>query len=527
MTPLEVQLTERVEAQAREIKLLREKVDLLIRRLFGRSSEKLDEAQLMLLLQGDDDAAKKDQASSANPGALEAEIKKRDKDDKTPAPRQEREARVPEHLPAVDEVIEPDEVKADPQAWRPIGAEITVQLDYSPPRYFRRRIIRKKYVKINEPHQPPIIATLHTLQERSIAGPGLLANIIVGKYCDHLPLYRQEQIAQLRHDLHIPRQSMARYLFTASNWLEPIYKSIRTGVMAGGYIQGDETMIEYLEPGNGETKQGYFWSFKRPGGDAFFAWHTSRAATCLQKIIPADFSGTLQCDGYGAYPAYARLHEGNITLAACWAHVRRKFVEAKGAAGLHAGFILLQIQHIYRIEAKLRGQKAGPRLRQAVRSAESRMIIERMSKALIRIKQRGRYTPQSAMGKAINYTLTLWPMLQVYLEDGRVEIDNNLVENAIRPTAIGKKNWLFIGEAEAGQRSAIFYTIIEACRSRDIDPFEYLRDVFTRMPSMKASQYAHLLPEAWAKERGMNVKQQQVRPTSPSVSREATVKRSA
>ena len=212
-------------------------------------------------------------------------------------------------------------------------------------------------------------------------------------------------------------------------------------------MQGDETMIEYLEPGNGETKQGYFWTFKRPGGDAFFVWHTSRAATCLHKIIPADFSGKLQCDGYGAYPTFARIHAGEITLAACWAHVRGKFVEACKAARVHAGFILLQIQHLYRIEAKLRETKAGPRQRQAVRSAESRMIIERIGKALTNIKQRGRYTPQSLISKAINYTLTLWPMLQVYLEDGRVEIDNNLVENAIRPTAIGKKNWLFIGEA--------------------------------------------------------------------------------
>ena len=288
-----------------------------------------------------------------------------------------------------------------------------------------------------------------------------------------------------------------------------------------------QTMIEYLEPGNGETKQGYFWTFKRPGGDCFFAWHTSRAATCLHKIIPADFSGTLQCDGYGAYPAFANRHQGKITLAACWAHVRRKFVEAKGAASMHAGFILLQIQHLYRIEAKLRAQNAGPRLRQAVRSAQSRMIIERIGKALITMKRSSCHTPQSAMGKAINYTLSLWPMLQVYLENGRLEIDNNLVENAIRPTAIGKKNWLFIGEAEAGQRSAVFYTIIEACRSRGIDPFEYLRDVFTRMPAMKASDYAQLLPDAWARERGMEIKPMPRPLVSSSSSRTAPVKLSA
>lgn len=526
MTPLEVQLTEEVKALREENKLLREKVDLLIKRLFGRSSEKLDKDQLMLLLQGDD-GPKKEPASCANSGALEAEIKKRAQADKVPAPRPPREARVPEHLPAVDVLIEPEEVKADPPAWRCIGEEITVQLDYSPARYFRRRIIRKKYVKRDEPHQAPILAELPILQERSIAGPGLLAHIIVSKYCDHLPLYRQEQIALLRHDLVIPRQSMARYLLAASQWLEPLYRGICTGVMAGGYLQGDETMIEYLESGNGETRRGYFWAFKKPGGDAFFVWQTSRAAACLQQIIPADFSGTLQCDGYGAYPAFARIHEGEIVLAACWAHARRKFVEASAAAKTHTGFILLQIQHLYRIEARLRQRKAGPRLRQAVRSAESRVIVERIGKALVLMRGMARYTPQSALSKAIDYTLTLWPMLQVYLEDGRVEIDNNLVENAIRPTAIGKKNWLFIGEAEAGQRSAIFYTVIAACRRRGIDPFEYLRDVFTRMPAMKVSEYEQLLPDAWAKERDRRITALPMRPANREISGEAQVKRLA
>jgi transposase len=174
---------------------------------------------------------------------LEAEIKKCGKDTAKIKPRKEREARVPEHLPAVDEVIEPDEVVADPKAWRSIGEEITEQLDYKPARFFRRRIIRRKYVKRDEPHQAPIIAPLNTLQERSIAAPGLLAQIIVAKYCDHLPLYRQEQIYATRHDIAIPRQSMARWLGLAADWLRPIYEHIHTGVMAGGYVQIDEPSV--------------------------------------------------------------------------------------------------------------------------------------------------------------------------------------------------------------------------------------------------------------------------------------------
>lgn len=499
MTPLEARLTEENARQAQEIKLLKEKIDLLIRRIFGKSSEQLDEGQLMLLLQGGDDGAKKDPASSASPGALEAEIKERGKDSKPTTPRREREARVPEHLPAVDEVIEPEEVTAAPEAWRHIGEEVTEQLDYQPARFLRRRIIRKKYVKRDEPHQAPIIAALNILQERSIAAPGLLAQIIVAKYCDHLPLYRQEQIYATRHDLHIPRQSMARWLGLAADWLRPVYEHIHTGVMAGGYVQVDETPVQYLSPGNGQTKQGYLWACKRPGADVSFTWATSRAALCLERIIPADFTGTVQCDGYQAYPSFAKRCEGRITLAACWAHARRKFHEATENAPQHAGWVLLHIQHLYRIEKELRMTKAGPRQRQARRAAESRMIVERIHRALTRMKRSRRHLPKSAMGRAIDYALTHWSMLCVYLEDGRIEIDNNPVENAIRPTAVGKKNWLFIGEAEAGQRSAVLFTIIEACRSRGIDPQTYLRDVLTRLPTLTNRQTKDVTPAAWVK----------------------------
>lgn len=499
LTPQEARLTEKVAALEQENRLLREKIDLLVRRIFGRSSEAMDDGQLMLLLQGDD-GAKKDPASSANPGVLEAEIEKQAEAAKPKKPRKEREARVPEHLPVVEEIIEPQEVQAAPEAWRWMGEEVTEQLDYEPAKFLRRRIIRRKYVKCDEAHLPPVIAPLNTLQERSLAAPGLLAAIIVGKYCDHLPLYRQEQIYATRHGVDIPRQSMARWLALAADWLTPVYEQIRSGVMAGGYVQIDETPVEYLSPGNGQTKQGYLWTCKRPGADVCFTWTASRSAACLDNIIPADFTGTVQCDGYAAYPAFARSRE-DLVLAGCWAHVRRKFIEAKDNAPQQAGWVLLQIGHLYRIEARLRESRAGPRLRQAVRSAESRLILQRLHKALRRFQHSRRHLPQSALGRAIDYALSLWPMLEVYAKDGCVEIDNNPVENSIRPTAIGKKNWLFIGDAEAGQRSAILYTLIESCRARSLDPWAYLRDVLTRLPTMTNRQVKDVTPKAWAEAR--------------------------
>ena len=338
------------------------------------------------------------------------------------------------------------------------------------------------------------------LQERGLAAPGLLAHVLVSKYCDHLPLYRQEQIYAQRHRLNLPRQTLARWVELAADWLTPIYKQIRTGVLAGGYVQIDETPIEYLEPGYGKTKQGYLWTVCRPRQDVFFWWNTSRAAACLDVIVPADFKGTVQCDGYAAYPCFAETRDGAIILAGCWAHVRRGFYEAREQSPKVSGWFLRQIQNLYRIESVLRDKKAGPALREAVRAHQSRPIVERIGRALVRFRTIGRFLPQSLLGQAIKFAWGQWPALQVYLGDGRVEVDNNLVENAIRPTAIGKKNWL-IGEAGAGQRGAIVYTIIECCRRRGIDPYTYLRDVLSRLPPMTNHQVPEVTPEAWAKAR--------------------------
>ena len=503
MTPREAELTEelaRRDEQLRQthlkIKLLEQKIDLLVRRIFGAKSEKLNAAQLELLLL-QEDAAGKELASAAVADCWEAESKR-----SAPRKGKERAPRLPQNLPVIDQVIDPEPVQADPQAWRHIGEEVSEQLDYEPARFFRRRLIRRKYVKCSEAHLAPIIAPLPpSLQERCIAAPGLLAQIVISKYCDHLPLYRQEHIFAQRHGVHLPRQTMVRWIDLVADWLLPIWRQMRTGVMAGGYVQVDETPIDYLCPGHGQTKQGYLWTCSKPGGDVIYEWHTSRGAACLDNIIPVEFRGTLQCDAYSGYRAYARNCAGRITLAGCWAHARRKFHEAREQAPRQAGWLLRQIGYLYRIEAGLRDLHAGSRLRDATRTSESRLIHDRIHKALLRLQASKRHLPQSLMGKAISYTLNNWPMLGVYLEDGRIEIDNNLVENSIRPTAIGKKNWLFIGDADAGDRSAIIYSIIESCRRRGIDPHAYLHDVLTRLPHLTNWQIKDITPEAWAKAR--------------------------
>jgi transposase len=486
---LVVSLKVALELSRQENTLLRQKIDLLVRRVFGSSSERLDRAQLELLLQ------LPVLAETTTPVAVVEALKV-----SAGRSRKERSPRLPDNLPVVEEVIEPEPVKAAPEKWRCIGQEVSEQLDYEPAHFLRRRTIRKKYVSRVDLDLAPVITPLpECLQERGIAAPGLLAQVLVSKYCDHLPLYRQEQIYLRRHQVHLPRQTLARWVALAADWLKPIYEQIRTGVMAGGYVQVDETPVNYLEPGLGRTRQGYLWTGSRPQGDVFFRWETSRATACLDNVIPANFTGTLQCDGYAAYRAFANRRGQTIELAGCWAHVRRKFYEAIESSPKTASWIVRQIQSLYQVEAGLREHRAGPQLRVAVRSHQSQPIVERLQRVLVKLKATGRHLPQSPLAGAIDYTLGLWRTLTVYLADGRVEIDNNLVENAIRPTAIGKKNWLFIGDAAAGERSAIIYTLIESCRRRGLDPYAYLKDVLTRLPHMTNQQIPEVIPAAWGK----------------------------
>jgi transposase len=316
------------ERQSQEIKLLKERIDLLIRRLFGSKSEKLDLAQLELLL-------KEDEQGKADASAEKAEATPSDDASKPITKRsnkKQRRERWSKDLAVEQEVIEPAEVRANPEAFRCIGEEVTEMLDYQPAKFFRRQIIRRKFVRREEPDLAPVIAPLpESLLQRCIAAPGLLAQVIVSKYCDHLPLYRQEQIYWERHQVWLPRQSMTRWVHLASEWLKPIYRQIKDQMMKGSYLQVDETPIRYLDPGNGKTGLGYLWVAYRPGEDVLFEWYTTREAQCLEKLIPLDFSGTIQCDGYSAYDHFAkqRASAGRpVLLAGCWAHARRYFYEA-------------------------------------------------------------------------------------------------------------------------------------------------------------------------------------------------------
>jgi len=496
-----------IERQAAEIYILRQNIDALSRRVFGASSEKFDPSQPhfeFAQASGAEGTATDTPRLAGPPAGFD---KKRKKKRKTRAPR------IPDHLPVEREEIVPPQVQLNPEAFRRMGEEITEQIDFKPGEFVRKQLVRVKFVRIDNPVAPPVISPLPPcLQERCIAAPSLISEIIYNRVVLHLPYYRQaEMFAGLGVNFH--RKTLCDWALLGSDWLDIIYREIQYEHWRSSYRQLDETPIPYLEPGNGKTKTGYLWVSNIPNGSVFFHWHTGRDAAGLDGLFPQDDPASetlgddeiaklvaiIQCDGYQVYRSRAEKRR-HLKLIGCHAHMRRKFEEAFDQAPWLVTWILRQIALLYQIEERLRESNAGPALREAVRASESRMIHRRLHKAIVALSKRS-ILPRTKLGRAITYALNQWQNLEGYLEDGRVEIDNNLAENAIRPTKLGQKNWLFVGNGEAGRKCAILYTIVENCRRLGIDVRAYLTDVLTRLPAMNASEAASLTPANWHRAR--------------------------
>jgi len=467
-----------------ENRYLKQQLQAVLGKLFGSSSEKISPDQLALAFGVD----------SVEPESPEAEAEVEEvAATRKPRKLKPRSERLPDDLPVEEVIIEPEEVLADPEAFKRIGEEVVEELDVVPIRFFKRRIIRPKYVRIRDRAQPPVVAPApKRIIDNSYASAGLLVSIVLSKYCDHLPLYRQAQIFKSRFGVDISRQTMGDWMYRLAQMLAMIYEAVRDEIRTEHYLQIDETPVFYQNPGNGKCSQGYLWPYHAPGKAVFFEWHTGRASECLDKTLKG-FRGVVQSDGYSAYGAYLKRHPtAEIELAACWAHARRKFHEAQNESPF-AARMLQEIQELYKIEADLR---ADPKKnRRTVRQEKSVPILQRIGLQLQ--ADQSRHLPKSQTGKAISYALKLWDKLLVYTEHAEMEIDNNLVENAIRPTAIGKKNWLFFGSAGAGKSSAIYYTLLETCRKLGVNPSDYLRNILHQLPVMTNQTAKDYTPAQW------------------------------
>lgn len=401
----------------------------------------------------------------------------------------------------VKETIEivPDEVKAEPTAFEKIGEERTFEVDVVPPKLFKREIVRPKFRRKDDRTQAPLIGPAPARPvPGGYASAGLIAYIIVSKYQHHLPLYRLE-LMSAQWGAALSRQTMVEWVRLAADWGEPIYKLMVADLLAGGYVQCDETPVKYIDPDEkpGGTFQGYLWVLSRPGGDVVFDGRLSRRHGELTTLLTDRYKGLLQSDAFAAYEVYARTHEG-VVWVACWAHARRALFEAQSENPRIVTACLRLIARLYQREREWDQRKLSPKERAVERAKPGGLARTMESLKRLALWTRERVLPKSLLGKACNYLLNQWEPLSAHLHHGETKLDNNLVENAIRPSCIGKKNWLFIGHPEAGQRSAILYSLIVSCQRHGKDPLAYLRDLLTRLPTMTSrDDLSPLLPRNW------------------------------
>ena len=487
--------TELAAARA-EVERLRLIIQRLQRTQFGRRSERLDGDQLALGLEDLDADVARTQASYRTVAVDHA---KSELTESEPAARRQVFS---DHLSCEDMTFDVAGrlCRCCGGALHAIGETVSEMLDFVPARLRVLRIRRPKYGcrACGTIHQAPA-------PERPIAkgmaSSGLLAHVLVSKYCDHTPLYRQTQIFA-RHGVEIDRSTLANWVGGACWWLEPLQARLAAHVFGSGKIFADDTPIPVLDPGRGRTKTGRLWVYTRddrpwsgpdpPAAVYFYSpdRKADRPASHLEK-----FRGILQVDGYVGFERLTA--NGNIVLAACWAHARRKFYDLHEAtASPIAAEALRRIAELYAIEKTIRGRAAGER--RAIRKAKSRPLIEAMKSwlemELVRIPGRG------GLAEAIRYALSRWEALCRFLDDGRIDLDNNPVERAIRPIALSRKNHLFAGSDGGGDRWATVCSLITTAKLNDVEPFAYLRDILERMTNGHSmSRIDDLLPWNWPK----------------------------
>jgi transposase len=476
------------EAQA-EIERLRLIVQKLQRGQFGRRAERLDDDQLQFGFE--DLEADLARAEAKLPSSAERAPKARSQVDRPS---------LPAHLPREDMRLD-IEHQACPCCGGElhlIGETFSEMLDHVPARLQVIRIRRPRYGcrACGTIHQAP--APERPIA-KGLATPGLLAHVLVSKYCDHLPLYRQSQIFA-RHGVELDRSTLANWVGGAVWWLEPLQARLAEHVFASQTLFADDTPIPVLDPGRGRTKTGRLWVYARDdrpwrGPDppaAVYLYSPDRRAERPAGHL-ARFKGIVQVDGY---PGFERLPAGgHIQLAACWAHARRKFYEVHQATGSPvAAEALRRIAELYAIEATIRGQAA--QARQATRRIKSLPLVEAM-KVWLEVEL-NRVPPRGGVADAIRYALTRWGALCRFLDDGRIELDNNTVERAIRPIALGRKNHLFAGSDGGAARWAIVASLLATAKLNDVEPLTYLKDVLQRLSNgHPMSRLDDLLPWNW------------------------------
>ena len=490
------ELVRQTEEQDRRMEELRQQIALLQRRLYGTRSEKYHPGQLFLdSVFQDSQGAEPEEPEPSIP--VKATVRRK--------ARPHGRLKIPEHIERIDEVLDlPEEQKVDPetgQALVKLRDEESEKLAWKPGHWFVRRFIRPVYV---HPERQSEKAGVYMQPmpdspvEKCKADTSVLAMVAVGKYVDHLPLYRQREIF-LREGIEVASSTLNAWAIDPILACEPLYEALKADVLSRPVIFTDDTPLRMLQEGLGRTKETRMWVYLGGCGPPhrFFDFTEDRRKEHPGEIL-ADYAGFVHADAYSGYDHLFTNNE-NIIEAGCWAHARRKWDEALNSARAPCTEVLLRIRALYRIEAAIRGEK--PDLRLEVRQAESVPLLDKLYDRLTELNTERVILPTSLLAKAMGYAINQREALYRYTTDGRLEIDNNFGENAIRPLALGRKNFLFIGSPRGGKACAIALSLLQSAKACGLNPYDYLHDIYDRIMAHPVNNLSELLPDAWKRAR--------------------------
>jgi transposase len=479
-------LQEQLTTSQREIAALRHELDILCQRLFGKKSDRVDPRQLTLAL----DQLANERGPITEPVEMDSgETPVRGHTRRRPTGRRPLPAHLPRRRVEID-VAEAAKHCACGHLRTRIGEDVSEKLEYEPARFVVVETVRLKYAcphchegVVEAPAPPQAV-------EKSLAGEGLLAHVVVSKYVDHLPLHRLEGIFA-RQRIDLPRSTLCGWVADVATALTPIGEQLRREVTAADYLQTDDTTITVLGDDGGSFK-GRIWTYLDPLARQVMFDATTTHERDGPAAFLADFRGKLQADAYSGYDGLYQ--GGRVIEIGCWAHARRRFVDAF-MTDTSGALVIALIQQLYQVERD--AAELTPDDRHALRQERSAPLLAKIDaerQALARI-----VLPKSPVGDAVRYLTNQWAALQRFVEDGRLAIDNNRAENQLRLVAVGRKNWLFAGSFEGARRAALLYSLLQSCKLIDVPPFDYLKDVLRRLPIHPHRLIDQLTPRGWAK----------------------------
>lgn len=467
-----------VHAQQRRIAQLEHQVDQLLKRLYGPRADRIPADQPTLF--GDPPAG-------PEPPPVETPSQSRPESKSTGHGRRS----LPANLRRVTEVVDIADAEkiALGGTWTPIGETVSETLDYTPSSLFVRRIVRPKYVVRfdDKPDELKVADLPPQALPRCKAAPGLVADVIVAKLVDHLPLYRQEQ-RYARQGVDLARSTLCNWMAETADVLMPLYDLLKARVLAAGVVHTDDTPIPVQDPDRDHCRTGRLWTYVSTAGTVYDATEDRCRDGPLDFL--KGFQGFLQCDAYAGYDELVRHGRGAVVAVGCWAHVRRKFVEAEKASPREAREAVARIGQLYAVEHA--ATDLDPTARAALRRREAKPMLDAFAAWLE--AERAKAVPRTPLAEAIGYAINQWDTLTVYITDGRLAIDNNTAERAVKPFAIGRKNWMFFGSDHGGRTLAVLASFTATCRQFGVNPWTWLRDTLAALPTTTADQLADLLP---------------------------------